>query len=97
MNEVVYYNDLYDLYGSLLTDKQKKYFEDYYFHNLSFAEMAENYDISRNAAFKQVHIVTDKLKEYEEKIGLYKKKELLLELSSKVNDKSIREQLENLI
>lgn len=97
MDEVVYYNDLYDLYERLLTDKQKKYFEDYYFHNLSFAEMANNYGISRNAAFKQVHIVTDKLREYEEKIGLYKKKKILFELSSKVNDESIREQLENLI
>ena len=33
MEEYVYYNELYDLYGDLLTDKQKKYFEDYYFSN----------------------------------------------------------------
>ena len=65
MEDVFYYNELYDLYGSLLTDKQKKYFEDYYFNNLSFSEMADAYDVSRNAAFKQTHIVTDKLEEYE--------------------------------
>ena len=51
MEEYVYYNELYDLYGNLLTDKQKKYFEDYYFNNLSFSEMAEDYDISRNATW----------------------------------------------
>ena len=61
MEDVVYYNELYDLYGELLTDKQRKYFEDYYFHNLSFSEMAENYNVSRNAAFKQIHIVLDRL------------------------------------
>ena len=67
MEDVIYFNELYDLYGCLLTDKQREYFEDYYFNNLSFSEMAENYDVSRNAIFKQLHIATDKLEEYEEK------------------------------
>ena len=52
MEEVLYFNELYDLYSGLLTDKQREYFEDYYFNNLSFSEMAENYDVSRNAIFK---------------------------------------------
>ena len=43
MDEVVYYNSLYDLYGCLLTEKQREYFEDYYFHNMSFSEMADDY------------------------------------------------------
>ena len=30
MKERLYLIDLYDIYGSLLTDKQQKYFEDYY-------------------------------------------------------------------
>ena len=32
---------LYDYYGELLTDKQKQYFKDYYFENLSLSEMSE--------------------------------------------------------
>ena len=68
MDSVVYYNSLYDIYGSLLTDKQKKYFEDYYCNNLSFSEMAEDYGVSRNAIFNQVHSVIIKLEEYEEKL-----------------------------
>ena len=39
MEDVVYFNELYDLYGDLLTDKQREYFEEYYFNNLSYAEM----------------------------------------------------------
>ena len=97
MEDIVYYNDLYDLYGSLLTDKQKKYFEDYYFNNLSFAEMAEDYDVSRNAAFKQVHIVTDRLIQYEEKLKLYEKKEKLTALINEVTDSKLKEKLEELI
>ena len=43
---------LYDYYGGLLSDKQKEYFEQYYFENLSLSEMAENLNISRNAIHK---------------------------------------------
>ena len=96
MEDVVYYNDLYDLYGELLTDKQRKYFEDYYFSNLSFSEMAEDYDVSRNATFKQVHIVMEKLDEYEEKLKLLEKKKKLLDISKKIVDKDIKEELENI-
>ena len=31
MEKLIYLNNLYDLYGILLTDKQQKYFEEYYF------------------------------------------------------------------
>ena len=96
MDEVVYYNSLYDLYGSLLTEKQREYFEDYYFHNLSFSEMAEDYDVSRNAAFKQVHIVMEKLDEYEEKLKLFEKKKKILKIANNVNNDVIKEELENL-
>lgn len=97
MEDVFYYNELFDLYGNLLTEKQQEYFKDYYFHDLSFSEIAENYDVSRNASFKQVHIVLEKLKEYEEKLKLYEKRNQLLMLSSKVKDEKLREELENLL
>ena len=80
MENVVYYNELYDLYGELLTEKQKKYFEDYYFDNLSFSEMAESYGVSRNAVFKQLHIVLDKLEEYEKVLKLKCKKEKIRDI-----------------
>ncbi len=96
MEDVVYYNNLYDLYGCLLTKKQRQYFEDYYFHNLSFTEMAENYGISRNAVFKQVHIVVLKLKEYEDKLKLLEKKKKLEKIILKIDDKSIERELENI-
>ena len=73
MEEVVYYNKLYDMYGELLTDTQKKYFEDYYFNNLSYSEMSEAYGVSRNAIFKQLKFVTNKLVEYEDKLKLLDK------------------------
>ena len=96
MEEMLYYNELYDLYGSLLTDKQKKYFEDYYFNNLSYSEMAENYKVSRNAVFKQLHITLEKLKEYEDKLLLLDKKRKIEKIKAKVVDKDIFKELDEL-
>lgn len=97
MEDIVYYNNLYDFYGCLLTEKQREYFEDYYFNNLSLAEMAENYEVSRNAIFKQLHIVVDKLMEYESKLKLYEKREKMVSLVSEITDSMLREKLEELI
>lgn len=97
MEEVFYFNELYDLYGELLTEKQKSYFEDYYFNNLSFSEMAENYDVSRNAIFKQIHIATDKLEEYESILKLLEKRKKLEEIVQNITDEQLKEKLEELI
>lgn len=96
MEEIVYYNDLYDLYHSLLTEKQKSYFQDYYFDNLSYSEMAEKYNVSRNAVFKQLHIVLEKLQEYEDKLSLLEIKKKVDSIVDKIEDKEIKNELENL-
>lgn len=97
MEEYIYYNNLYDCYYKLLTDKQKNYFEDYYFSNLSLGEIANTYNVSRNAVYKQIQITIKKLVEYEEKLCLYKKKEHLLETINNLNDKNLKEKLKKLL
>ncbi len=92
MDEFIYYTDLYDLYKELLTDKQRNYFEDYYFNNLSFSEISENYDVSRNAVYNQVKITKDLLEEYESKLKLKEKFDKIdnmldnSDLSNKIRD-----------
>ncbi len=93
MEEVIYLNELYDFYGSLLTDKQRDYFENYYFNNLSLGEMAENYNVSRNAIHKQLKIVEEKLKYYEENLELVKKSKKAIELVKKINDLKLRDEI----
>ena len=97
MEYVIYYNELYDLYGKLLTEKQKNYFEDYYFNNLSLGEMSDLYKVSRNAIFKQIHSVIDKLEDYEKKLGMLNKKKELIYIVKITNDKNTKDQLNKLV
>ena len=75
MEKFVYLSMLYDIYGELLTERQQMYFKDYYFNNLSYGEMGEKYDVSRNAIFHQMKLIEKKLEFYEEKLKIYSKKE----------------------
>ena len=93
MEEVIYFNESYDFYGCLLTDKQREYFENYYFNNLSLGEMAENYDVSRNAIHKQLKITTDKLQYYEDNLKLRKKSLKLNQLLEDVKDEKLKKEL----
>ena len=88
---------LYDYYGELLSDKQREYFEEYYFDNLSLSEISENDGKSRNAIHKSIKSSSSKLYEYEEKLGLYKKKKKLDSIIDKIDDARLREELEELI
>ena len=45
---------LYDIYNELLTDKQKMYFEEYYYCDMTLQEIASLHNISRNAVFDQL-------------------------------------------
>lgn len=96
MDKELYLTNLYDYYSSLLTDKQKSYFEDYYFNNLSLAEIAENNETSRNAIHKQIKDTENKLLNYEDKLELCRKYSELKEVIKDLDD-DIREQIEELI
>lgn len=96
MNKKVYYNYLYDYYKDLLTEKQRTYFEDYYFNDFSLQEIGENENVSRNAVFNQVKNVEEKLEEFESKLSLYKNGLRIRELIKDI-DKEKREEIERLI
>lgn len=94
MNKKIYYNNLYDYYQGLLTEKQRQYFIDYYCYDLSLSEMAENYEISRNAIFKQLKQVEKKLDLYEETLQCFQKKQEVLKL---VKEESLRKRIEEIL
>ena len=88
---------LYDYYGELLNDIQKKYFEEYYFDNLSLSEISENDGKSRNAIHKCIKSSCNKLYEFEDKLKLYEKRKKLDNILDMIDDDSIKEDLKELI
>lgn len=97
MNDRDYIVMLYDFYGELFTEKQREYFEEYYFQNLSLSEIASNLGVSRNAIHKVIQGVEEKLNFYEEKLGLYHKNKLIYDIIKDVDNEKIKERLKGLI
>ena len=64
---------LLDFYGEILTQRQREFFDLYYNEDLSLAEIAENYDISRQGVRDAIVRSETVLRETEEKLGLVKK------------------------
>lgn len=93
MDELVYYNELFDYYGELLTLKQKEYFKFYYFDNLSLSEIAEENNVSRNAVSKTLKEVKEKLDSYESILKLYSNKNKIKEIISSEEFNKIEEYL----
>ncbi len=65
---------LYDMYSPLFSDRQKVYFEEYYFNNFTLSEIAENLKVSRTAVHKALRLIEKKLEEYESKLKLCEKR-----------------------
>lgn len=88
---------LYDFYGELFNERQREYFEEYYFNNLSLAEIGEMLGVSRNAVHKVIQGVEEKLKLYEEKLGLYEKNKIIYGIMDKIEDVEIKKELEKFV
>lgn len=97
MENEVYLTILYDYYGELLSKRNQEYFENYYFLNLSLAEIAEKLGVSRNAIHKQLKLIEENLIHYEDVLKLYAKDQKLKEIIENTNDKNTKEALEELI
>lgn len=87
---------LFDYYGDLLTDKQQEFFKSYYFDNLTLQEVADNYNISRNAVHKTLNSINEKLEYFEIKLKLYEKSQKIKELVKDL-DKDKLEKIYDLI
>lgn len=81
-------NLLVEFYGSLLTDKQLEYMELYYGDDYSLGEIAEEFDVSRQAVYDNIRRSAKLLENYEEKLHLvadfYKRQEYYDELEKEI-------------
>ncbi len=82
---------LYDLYSPLLTEKKREAFEAYFLSDLSLSEISEETGTSRQAVRDLIHRTKLELMDYEEKIGLMKKRSDLISLCDALEEASAEE------
>lgn len=94
MDNIAKKNLLYDFYGELLTDHQKLIYEDAVYNDCSLSELAEEYKISRQGVHDLLKRCDKILADYEEKLGLVEKFEILKEKAHSIekltDDEKIR-------
>ena len=73
MDKKVEISILLEIYGNLLTEKQKEYMNYYYNEDLSLSEIAENDGITRQAVMRILQKSSKKLEEYEQKLQIMEK------------------------
>lgn len=94
IDEITRQSLLYDFYGALLTKRQKEVMELYHEENLSLAEIADDFGISRQGVYDALRKAEYSLESYEKKLGLVarfaKTTEVISDIDSMI-DKLIEE------
>lgn len=84
-------NALFEFYSTLLTEKQMNYVELYYADDFSLGEIADEYNISRQAVYDNIKRTEKLLENYERKLHLYSnfviREELVNKLQTHVSEK----------
>ena len=73
MEEKIEQAYLYDFYGELLNEHQRRIYEDFVFQDLSLSEIADEEGISRQGVHDMIRRCTRSLEGYEEKLHLIEK------------------------
>ena len=94
--------NLFSVYGKLLTNRQQDIFVEYYFNNLSLAEISEDYNVSRQAVLDSLQKSEKQLVYYENTLLFNKKylqlKQLIYKLeSNKTQNKALVETLKKML
>ena len=104
MDKKIEISMLWQIYGALLTEKQKEYIDYYYNEDLSLAEIAQNDGITRQGVRDIIKKGEKKLFEYEEKLLFMKKTmnqekqiENILSQLNKIHEDSSDEKVNNIL
>ena len=96
LNKTIEVNNLIDMYGKFLTDKQLNIMTDYFKNDYSLSEIADNLNITKQAVKYALGLATNRLKEFDENLNLISIKgelnEFLLQL-----DGELKTNLQNII
>ena len=96
VEETIKLSELLDLYGELLSNKQKQVLNNYINNDMSLAEIAENEDVTRVAVLDAIKKAKQKLFDYENKLKLYKIKSQLKNLLQS-NEKDLKSEITKIL
>ncbi len=89
--------NLFDIYESLLTDREKEIFKYYYYEDLSLSEIGENLNITRTGVFNTLKKVEEKLTQFESSLKLMNIKNTLKGLLDESDIEIIKSKLKKII
>ncbi|MGL4947624.1 MAG: YlxM family DNA-binding protein [Cetobacterium sp.] len=97
LNEMLEVSILLDYYSNLLSDRQKEYLLEHFEGDLSLTEIGKKYNITRQAVYDNIKRGMKILRDYEQKIGFYKRDLELLEQLEDLKKNFKIEKLEEII
>lgn len=89
--------NLFEIYSSLLSEKQKEYLEDHFENDLSLSEIAKNNNVSRQAIYDNIKRGIVLLYDYEDKLKFYQIKKNIREELMNLKENYTKEKLEKII
>lgn len=95
LEEIIKLNSYFDVYESLLTERQKEVFIYYYHDDLSYQEIADILKISRAGVYDILKRTRDFLQETENKLQFVLKYDRLYQDLTKLNIKEVDDILIN--
>ena len=84
MERIAYQNLLYDFYGELLTEHQKKIYESAVYEDLSLKELSDEYGITRQGVHDLIKRCDKILGEYEKKLHMIEKFDSIKDLVGQI-------------
>ena len=88
---------LYEIYNKLLNEREKNYFEYYYFEDYSMQEIADLYEVSKAYASKLLNKINDKIINYEKILKINNKNSKIINLLNNINDEDLKSKIEELL
>lgn len=85
---------LYEIYKKLLNDKEKNYFEYYFYEDYSLNEISELYKVSKAYASKYLNKVINKLIKYESLLSINERNNKIREI---IKNSEIKNKVEELL
>lgn len=97
MDNREYITSLYEIYKELLNEKERNYFEYYYFEDYSMQEIADLYKVSKAYASKYLNKINDKIINYEKILKINDRNFKIIDLLKNVNDSELKSKIIELL